>query len=95
LKPEYNILPTAGSTLGYKHTEVSMAKLKSSKPSAQALAKLRLSKEEYSNQVLVINKKTNHMKRFKSVRAAARDLNVSHSGIEYCMDKIILLKRLI
>lgn len=29
LKPEYNILPKAGSTLGYKHTEETKAKFKS------------------------------------------------------------------
>jgi group I intron endonuclease len=28
LKPEYNILATAGSILGYKHTEVSLAKMR-------------------------------------------------------------------
>lgn len=28
LNPEYNILKTAGSTLGYKHTEETLAKLK-------------------------------------------------------------------
>lgn len=40
-EPEYNILKTAGSTLGYKHTEETIAKFKQKKPTADQLIKLR------------------------------------------------------
>ena len=41
LKPEYNILKTAGSTLGYKHTEETLAKFKDRKHTPERLAKIR------------------------------------------------------
>jgi group I intron endonuclease len=41
LKPEYNILKTAGSTLGYKHTEETLAKFKERKFTPEHLAKLK------------------------------------------------------
>jgi group I intron endonuclease len=40
LKPEYNILATAGSILGYKHTEVSLAKMRGRVFSEAHIAKL-------------------------------------------------------
>lgn len=39
LKPEYNIVETAGSTLGYKHTEESLEKMRNFVLSAEVLAK--------------------------------------------------------
>ena len=41
LKPEYNILNVAGSTLGYKHTEETLAKFKERKFSPNQLEKLK------------------------------------------------------
>jgi hypothetical protein len=41
LAPEYNILKTAGSSLGYKHTEETLAKLKGHKHTEETLAKMR------------------------------------------------------
>ena len=38
--PEYNLLPTAGSPLGYKHTEETLLKFKARKMTASHLAKL-------------------------------------------------------
>lgn len=40
-RPGYNILQKAGSTLGYKHTEETLAKFKLRKPSEESLEKLR------------------------------------------------------
>lgn len=42
LKPEYNIVETAGSTLGYKHTEESLEKMRNFVLSAEVLAKKKL-----------------------------------------------------
>jgi hypothetical protein len=92
LKPEYNILKVAGTTLGRKHSPETINILKTYKRSTEALTKLRLAKELSGNIVIVINKENNNISTFKSVRAAARYLNVSHPGLEYCMDKNILLK---
>lgn len=38
--PEYNLLPTAGSSLGYKHTEETLLKFKAREMTASHLAKL-------------------------------------------------------
>lgn len=41
LKPEYNILTKAGSSLGYKHSAETIAKLKGRKHSPEAIAKMK------------------------------------------------------
>lgn len=41
LKPEYNLLQVAGSSLGYKHTEETIVKLTNRKLSNEHLAKLK------------------------------------------------------
>jgi hypothetical protein len=40
LKPEYNILPTAGSCFGYRHTEETLAKFRARKLSDETKAKI-------------------------------------------------------
>jgi hypothetical protein len=42
LKPQYNIVETAGSTLGYKHTEESIEKMRNFVLSEEVLARKRL-----------------------------------------------------
>lgn len=44
LKPEYNILKIAGTTLGRKHSLETIAKIKKYERSSEALAKLKLAK---------------------------------------------------
>jgi group I intron endonuclease len=41
LKPEYNILPIAGSSLGFKHSSVTLEKMKKKIRTPKQLAKLR------------------------------------------------------
>jgi group I intron endonuclease len=41
LKPEYNILTKAGSSLGYKHSEETLAKLRGRKHTEETLAKFK------------------------------------------------------
>lgn len=45
LKPQYNIVETAGSTLGYKHTEESLEKMRNFVLSDEVLARKRLATE--------------------------------------------------
>lgn len=42
LKPDYNIVETAGSTLGYKHTEKSIKKMRDFVLSSKVLARKQL-----------------------------------------------------
>ena len=48
MKPEYNILKVAGSSLGYKHTEENMNKFRARKLSAEQIAKNRERIREYN-----------------------------------------------
>lgn len=45
LNPEYNILKSAGSTLGFKHSKETIAKLKSRVITAEHISKLKLAKK--------------------------------------------------
>ena len=96
LKPKYNILKKAGSSLGYKHSLETLLKFKNRKLSPEALANLRLVKKgivpisplRRINHLLatghittVINKKDNSVKVYDSIRAASRDIGISHATI--------------
>ena len=91
---EYNILPTAGSLLGYLHTEESKAKM-------SCAARKRLEKDQKcisnlvpgvgqavaaaacSKAVLVTNIETGETVSYVSQSQAARELGVSESSIRY------------
>lgn len=107
LKPEYNILKTAGSRLGIKHSAETLLKFKNRKLSPEALANLKKSKEgviptsalRKTNHLLatghitrVVNKQNNSVKIYDSIRAAARDLGVKHSTLLYYIDTSKLYK---
>lgn len=105
-KPEYNILPKAGSSLGFKHSPETLLKLKDRKLSPEALTNLKKSKAGMVpsnlakiNQLLatghpvkIINKENNSVKEYKSVRAAARDVGFNHATILNYINSNKLLK---
>lgn len=70
--PKYNVLKTAYSSLGYKHTDESLDKVRKN------LVKLNLSK---SIKVKVTNLLTNTSVEFDSIRRAAQSLNVNKMTI--------------
>ena len=96
----------AGSNLGFKHSPETLLKFKYRKLSPEALTKLKNSKVGVApfnltkiNQLLstghpvkTINKENNSIKEYNSVRAAARDLCVSHATILNYIDSNKLLK---
>jgi hypothetical protein len=92
LNPEYNILKIAGSTRGHKHSSITLLKLRNYKPSAEALTKLRLSKELSGHTTIIINKNDNSIRIYSSLRSAARSLKVTHQGLIYCIKNNVLLK---
>lgn len=106
LKPEYNILSKAGSSLGFKHSAETLLKFKTRKLSVESLANLKKSKlgATFSplakmNQLLstghvvtVINKIDKVIKEYESIRAAARALKVHHATLFNYIDKDKLLK---
>jgi len=73
ISPKYNILKTAYSSLGYKHTEEALKKVQSN------LQKLNLSK---SIKVKVTNLETNLSVEFVSLREAAKSLNTNKTTLK-------------
>jgi group I intron endonuclease len=96
LEPKYNILKIAGSSLGYKHSLKTLLKFKKRKLSSKALINLKLAKKGIVSSsplrkinhlsatghiTTVANKKDNSVKVYDSIRAASRDIGVSHATI--------------
>jgi hypothetical protein len=81
LKPKYNILKTAGSSLGFKHSPETFLKMKKRKLRPAALANLKIAKTAAGHDVIVSNKVNNTIQEFSSICAAARKLGVNHSTI--------------
>ena len=107
LKPEYNILPIAGSSLGFKHSPETLLKFKDRKLSSEALTNLKIAKKGYipssllrkNNHLLatghittVVFKETNSVKTYSSIRAAARDIGVNHATLINYINTNKLLK---
>lgn len=68
LEPEYNICKTAGSMLGFKH-------------SSKTLEKFKNRDSATGHSTMVINKENNSIKKYKSIRAAAKDIGISHTTL--------------
>jgi group I intron endonuclease len=106
LKPEYNILTKAGSSLNFKHSKETLDKFKYRKLSAEALSNLKktiigatLSPLAKANQLLATSHiitfrdiETNSTEEYCSIRSAARELQVSHSTLLNYVDKNKLYK---
>jgi len=71
-KPKYNLLKLAGSSLGYKHDEISLVKVRKH---------LALLNAEKSIKVEVTNIETNVTVEYASIRETAKELNTSKSTI--------------
>lgn len=96
LEPNYNILKKAGSSLGYKHTETTLAKLSSFVFTEEHRAKLRaarahrITRDETrvkmvtakgSGAVVVTDLETNQTVEYISMSETARALNTNHVTI--------------
>jgi len=72
MKPEYNIVQTAGSTLGYKHTPESLAKMRDFILSEEVLKRKTLSTKNAAEarkiSVIVENIKTKEKTEYGSIR---------------------------
>lgn len=81
LKPEYNICKTAGSMLGFKH-------------SIKTLEKFKNRKVTTGHFTILINKENNIIKKYNSIRTAAKDLNISHTTLLRYVNKNCMVKNL-
>jgi hypothetical protein len=98
LKPKYNIVKLAASTLGYKHTEESLKKMRDFILSDEVLAKKKLATinatEARKAKVLVINTETKETKIYVSITEASKALGVSKAAVSQALLNNKLLKKL-
>lgn len=95
LKPVYNIVEKAGSTIGYKHTEETLQKMRDFILSDEDLAKKRLSTKNAtaarSISILVKNIKTKEISEYKSMTETAKAIGVTKGAVSQALkgNKII------
>jgi GIY-YIG catalytic domain len=97
LKPDYNIAELAGSTLGYKHTEESIKKMRDFTLSVEVLARKKLVTENATKArmlpILVINTKTGDRQEYKSKTEASKALNVTKGAVSQALINNRLIKK--
>ena len=99
LPHEYNILETAGSLLGHRHSEEARKKMSEARlayytenPEARTAATAAAT-AAHSKAVLVTNTKTGETAEYISQAAAAKVLEVSPVSIHRCLKRKKLLKQ--
>jgi len=97
LKPEYNITEIAGSTLGYKHSEESLKKMRNFIFSDEVLAKKKLATKNAitarSIPIIVKNIKTNKISEYVSLSAASNVIGVTKSAISQALINNTIIKK--
>lgn len=97
LKPEYNIVERAGSTLGYKHTEESLEKMRNFVLSEEVLAKKRLATANATASrrisILVEDIETNEKSEYASLTEAGEALGVSRAAMSQALLNNRLIKK--
>jgi len=97
LKPDYNIVEIAGSTLGYKHTEESLKKMRDFILSDEVMAKKRLATKNATSSrrisIIIKNIKTEELREYKSITCASRALKVSKAAVSQALLNNRLLKK--
>jgi group I intron endonuclease len=93
LKPEYNILKTAGNSLGFKHSEDTLAKFRARKHTEETLEKFKtrvLSAEARAkisaikgSKVVVSDLLTGEINEYNSIHMAAKGLGAPYSTVRY------------
>lgn len=97
LKPQYNIVETAGSTLGYKHTPESIAKMRDFVLSEEVRERKRLATANATASIripiIVENIKTNEKLEYISLVEAGKAIGVSRAAVSQALLNNRLLKK--
>jgi hypothetical protein len=97
LKPQYNIVETAGSTLGYKHTEESIEKMRNFVLSDEVLARKRLATANATAarriSIIVVDIETNEKSEYISLAEAGEALGVSRAAASQALLNNRLIKK--
>jgi len=91
LKPNYNILKIAGSSLGYKHTEEVLLKMKNRIASLEARQKMS-DKNHKRQSVIVLDNETGISTKFNTMKEAGLFLNTSVTMVGIYIKKNQLFK---
>jgi len=96
-KPQYNIVETAGSTLGYKHTQESLEKMRDFILSDEVIDRKALSTENATAarriSIVVENIKTKVKQEYYSLTEAGYALGVSKSSVSQALINDRLIKK--
>ncbi len=97
IKPEYNIVEKAGSTLGYKHTEESLAKMRNFVLSDE-VRKIKASSTANASAanrvpIIVENIKTNEVSEYISMTEARKVLGVHKNAVGQAISNSRLIKK--
>jgi hypothetical protein len=97
VKPQYNIVETAGSTLGYKHTSESLAKMRDFVLSDEVRVRKALSTVNATAArkiaIIVENIETNDKSEYDSLTDAGKALGVSRASISQAILNNRLVKK--
>jgi hypothetical protein len=97
LKPQYNIVEIAGSTLGYKHTEESLEKMRNFVLSDEVLARKRLATTNATASrrisIIVEDIETNEKSEYVSLTEAGKALGVSKAAVSQAFLNNRLVKK--
>lgn len=91
LKPDYNILKTAGSLLGFKHSEATIEIIRNAKleKKRSQTRKLQIEKgNSQSQSVFVLNNITGEERVFTSIRKAAKYVNKHPLYLSKCIRNV-------
>ena len=97
LKPEYNIVEKAGSSLGYKHTDESLKKMRDFILSDLVLAKKRLAtvNATFSRRIAISvkNIQSGEIVHYKSLTEAAKSIGLTRGAVSQALKYNRLLKK--
>ena len=98
LKPKYNIVKSAKSTLGYKHTEESLEKMRRFILSDEVRIRKQMStlnaSESNKKSIVVYNTTRKETQNFTSITEAARIIGFSKSAVSQALLENRLLKKI-
>ena len=99
LKPDYNVVELAGNTLGYKHNEESLEKMRNFVMSDDLRAKKAINVVKYATAanmvpVVVEDIYTNEKTEYKSVREAALALGIHNTTLSYALRNNSIFKKI-
>lgn len=90
LDPEYNICKIAGSRLGVKHSPETLLRIRNYRRSSEAIHNHLAATGHI---VIIINKSSKSIRKYDSIRKAAKSLGATRGALLYCIKKNKLYKK--